>query len=50
MRGGLQGLPINQSSVYFSKKIIFSNLTAINANTFFNLFQGDTEDDNSFLM
>jgi phosphoglycerol transferase MdoB-like AlkP superfamily enzyme len=49
MRGGLQGLPINQSSAYFSKNN-FSNLTAINANFnfFFNLFQGDTEKDNPF--
>ena len=51
MRGGFQGLPINQSSVYFSKNN-FSNLTAINANFnfFFSLFQGDTEKKNPFMV
>ena len=51
MRGGLQGLPVNQSSVYFSKNN-FSNLTAINANFnfFFNFFQGSTEKKSPFMV
>ncbi len=51
MRGGLQGLPINQSSVYFSKNN-FSNISAINANFsfFFNLMQGAGNTENPFLV
>lgn len=51
MRGGLQGLPINQSSVYFSKNN-FSNISAINANFsfFFNLIQGAGKTENPFVV
>lgn len=51
MRGGLQGLPVNQSSVYFSENN-FSNIAAINANFnfFFNLFQGDASNENPFIV
>lgn len=51
MRGGLQGLPINQSSVYFSKNN-FSNISAINANFsfFFNLMQGAANTENPFVV
>ncbi len=51
MRGGLQGLPINQSSAYFSKNN-FSNISAINANFsfFFNLMQGAGNTENPFVV